>query len=102
MTKLGNGEVGGNQMFDKKVDVVMVTKGDSDNMQWKTQSDDATDRRRREKKSSSENPTARPKEIKPDGKGPILIRKGDGNENQVTVTTGGGEPNGEVRPDHSR
>ena len=61
MIKIGSGD--GNQMFDKKVEVIVMKKGDGDNIKWKTEGGD---------------------DVKVDGVKRVVVKKDDGTEEIIT------------------
>ena len=61
MIKIGSGD--GNQMFDKKVEVIVMKKGDGDNVKWKTEGGD---------------------DVKVDGVKRVVVKKDDGTEEIIT------------------
>ncbi|MBK7706340.1 MAG: hypothetical protein IPJ30_11300 [Acidobacteria bacterium] len=82
MLKFGAGE-GGDAMVEKKVDVIVLKKGEGDNVQWRTQSNEdvKTDGVKRvvvKKKDGTE-------EVVTEDIKPIIIRKVDGNGGAVTT-----------------
>lgn len=83
--KIGSGD--GNQIVDKKVDVVVITKGDGDNLQWKTESGDNTSGDG-VKKIIIKKDDGTIEELKTDGKQPIIVKRGDGNQAVWTTDDG--------------
>lgn len=70
MIKIGNGD--GEKIVDKKVDVIVMRKGDGDDVQFKTDSGDVM------KKVIVKKADGSTEEIKSDDKQPIIVKKGDG------------------------
>ncbi len=68
--KIGSGD--GSELVDKKVDVIVMKKGDGDNLQWKTADGDGLKKVTVVKKDGTS------EEIKIDGKEPIILKKTDG------------------------
>ncbi len=82
--KIGSGN--GNQLFDKKVDVIVMRKGDGDNVQWKTDGSENPDGVKRvvilKKERTNE-------ELKTDGKEPVIVlKKDDGSSSTWTSDDG--------------
>jgi hypothetical protein len=96
MMKIGGGQPGNeNQIFDKKVDVVVLSKADGDNVQFRTQSSDAIpgDGAKKIIIKKSDGTT---EEIKTDGNEPVMLKRSGGGETSVT-TQGGNTVNIEGR-----
>lgn len=79
----------GNKLMDKKVDVVVMRKGDGDNLQWKTQDGNGDG----VKKFTIVKKDGTTDEIKTDGKSPIILKRTDGetvvtDENSVVNSDG--------------
>ena len=83
--KFGSGD--GNALVDKKVDVVVMRKGDGDNLQFKTENPEGV------KKFTVTKKDGTTEEITVDGKSPIVLRKIDGesivSEDGKTATVDG-------------
>lgn len=88
MLKIGAGDSGSTQITDKRVDVIVMTKGDGDNVQWKTQSNDNANGDG-VKKIIIKKSDGTTEELKTDGKEPVIVlKKVDGNTS--TLKTEGG------------
>ncbi len=87
MMKIGsaNGET---QMLDKKVDVIVMTKGDGDNFQWKTKSSDNPNGDG-VKKIIIKKSDGTTEELKTDGKEPVIVMKKDDGNTSTYKTEGG-------------
>jgi len=84
--KIGAGD--GDKLIDKKVDVVIMRKGDGNNLQWKTE-----DGSEGVKKFTIVKKDGTTEEIKTDGKSPIILKRTDG-ETVVSDETGAAEVDG--------
>ena len=88
MLKIGteNGS-DGNQIIDKRVDVVVVNGGEGDNLKWKTEGGDAV-KTVGAKKIIIKKADGTTEEVKVEGKQPLILQKNSGETPVITMEDG--------------
>lgn len=87
MLKIGADNGSGNQIIDKRVDVVVVNGGEGENLKWKTEGGD-TVKTEGAKKIIIKKTDGTTEEVKIEGKQPLILQKNSGEIPVITTEDG--------------